>query len=267
MSEENIVPEGETSAGETQVELSPVEQKALEMGWRPKDEFEGDEADFIDAKEFVSRRPLFDKIAAQNKQLKATRDALEAFKGHYTKVKETEFQNALKTLKAEKKQALADGDVDKFYAIEEQVEAIEEEKNSFVQEQRSIQLDAPQVHPDLQSWMSNNSWYENQPHMRVFADQIGERYAGEVRARRMTPNDVLKEIEKEVRAEFPNKFRNPNKDRPSAVEGSSRSPAKTGASKDPDLSDVEKNIMNTLVRGGHITKEKYLADLKAVKGL
>lgn len=249
----------------TQVEVSPIEQKALELGWRPKEEFEGDEADFIDAKEFVSRQPLFDKIATQNKQIKATREALEAFKGHYSKVRDTEFQRALKQLKAEQKQALSDGDVDKFYAIEEQREQIEEEKEAFVKEQESIQVDAPQVHPELQQWMSQNSWYETQPHMRVFADEISNKFRGSVMAKTMTPTQVLKEIERAVRAEFPNKFRNPNKDKPSPVEGSSGKTSRP--SKDPELSDQERNIMNTLVRGGHITKEKYLADLKAAKGL
>lgn len=262
MSEENT--EVEVSQ-ETSVELSPIEQKALEMGWRPKDEFEGEEVDFIDAKEFVSRQPLFDKIAATNKQLKAARDALEAFKGHYTKVKQTEYERALKDLKVVQKQALADGDVDKFYAIEEQREAIEEEKDSFVQEQQNIQVDAPQVHPELQQWMSQNPWYESQPHMRVFADDISAKYRGSVMAKTMTPAEVLKEIERAVRNEFPNKFRNPNKDKPSPVEGSSAKGSRPG--KEPDLSEQERNIMNTLVRGGHITREKYLADLKAAKGL
>ena len=43
-------------------ELSPIEQKAIQMGWRPKEQFEGDEEEFIDAKEFVRRQPLFDRI-------------------------------------------------------------------------------------------------------------------------------------------------------------------------------------------------------------
>ena len=50
--------------------LSPIEEKAIQMGWRPKDQFEGDEEEFIDAKEFVRRQPLFDRIENQNKQLK-----------------------------------------------------------------------------------------------------------------------------------------------------------------------------------------------------
>ena len=81
--EENLPQE--QAAPETP-ELSPIEQKAISMGWRPKDQFEGDEEEFIDAKEFVRRQPLFDRIENQNKQLKNVTKALEALKVHYTRV-------------------------------------------------------------------------------------------------------------------------------------------------------------------------------------
>ena len=66
------VPEG-TGEEQTQEkkapELSAVEQKAIEMGWKPKDNFDGEETDFIDAAEFVRRKPLFDKIDTVGKDL------------------------------------------------------------------------------------------------------------------------------------------------------------------------------------------------------
>ena len=63
----------ETTPEQTAPELSPIEQKALEMGWRPKEEFEGEEADFIDATEFVRRKPLFEKIDTVGKELRETK--------------------------------------------------------------------------------------------------------------------------------------------------------------------------------------------------
>lgn len=268
MTEEILPQEGseqvvEITENGQESKVSEVEQKALDMGWRPKEEFDGNEEDFIDAKEFVNRKPLFDKIESVSREAKTARKALEAFKQHYTKVKETEYQNALKELKASKKQALVDGDVDKFYAIEEQQEAIELEKKEFVQEQASIKTDEPQVHPEFAQWIARNPWYETQPHMYAFAEQIGARLQGAVRAGTMTPQQVLKEIEKAVKEEFPNRFRNPNKDKPSSTENPGRK--QTSTTTEVALTEIERNIMNTLVRGGHITKEKYLADLKQVK--
>lgn len=257
--------------GSTEVkELSAIEQKALEMGWRPLDEFEGDPEDFIDAKEFVRRKPLFEKIEHQSKELKAVRKALESFKDHYSKVKEVEFDRAMRRLKEEQKQALVDQDVERFYAIEEAKDTIQKEKDDFVAKQKESQVqEEPALHPKFQAWVERNPWYGTEKHMRVFADDLGVQLA-----RTMAPEDVLKEVEKRVRAEFPHKFRNPNKDKPAGVEeGTPNTRGRSGGSSDSSLSSFEKSlsdderrVMNQLVRGGHITKEAYLKDLKAIKG-
>ena len=54
-------------------EPSDIEQRAMDLGWRPKEDFEGDEATFIDAAEFVRRQPLFDKIESMGRELKETK--------------------------------------------------------------------------------------------------------------------------------------------------------------------------------------------------
>ena len=81
-------------------QLSPIEEKALEMGWRPQEEWDGEPEDFIDAKEFVRRQPLFDKIEQTTKALKDLKKGHEALIQHHLKVKETEYNRALETLKA-----------------------------------------------------------------------------------------------------------------------------------------------------------------------
>ena len=86
--------------------LTSIEEKAISMGWRPKEQFEGDEEEFIDAKEFVRRQPLFDRIESQNKQLKNVTKALEALKTHYTRVEEAAVQKAINQLKAQRKSCL-----------------------------------------------------------------------------------------------------------------------------------------------------------------
>jgi hypothetical protein len=102
-------------------EHTDVEKRAIEMGWRPLSEFDGDEADFIDAKEFVGRKPLYDKISSTTKELKAVRNAVEALKELYTKVQETEYKRALTTLKDERKKALVEGDADRFQSLDDEI--------------------------------------------------------------------------------------------------------------------------------------------------
>lgn len=248
----------------TTPEYSEIELKALEMGWKPKEEFSGDETDFIDAKEFVNRKPLFDRIEHQSRQLKAVQRALDALKGHYTKVQETEFNRALSVLKAERKEALKDGDADKFDTLDDQIKQVEGQLE-LVKEAAATPSANPEEHPEFVSWVSKNSWYNTTGYMRAFADDVGSRLARQG----MSPSDVLREVEKAVRKEFPQKFTNPNKQSAPDV-SSSRAPATTSSKADNfPLTDEERKIMNTLIASDPktFTKEKYIADLKKIKGL
>ena len=106
MTEENKSGEQTPNTEEVKTpELTPIEQKAMEMGWRPKTEFEGEEDDFIDAKEFVRRKPLFDKIETQSRELKNVRKAIEALKEHYGSREKAAVQQAIDALTAAKEEA------------------------------------------------------------------------------------------------------------------------------------------------------------------
>lgn len=237
---------------------SEIEQKAMEMGWRPRDEFNGSDDDFIDAKEFVRRKPLFDKIEHSSREVKELRKALDALKTHYTTVKESEYNRALSTLKAARKDALTNGDGDQFEAIDQEIKRVEQEAVS-VKQIDEVQPE-PVQHPEFVGWLNRNPWYNSTPYMRQFADQVGLKLKGQ-----MPPAEVLKEVEKAVKQEFPQKFRNPNKESAPNVDSSDgKSGAKSGGF---ELSEQERRIMNTLVRTNQITKEKYIADLKAAKGV
>jgi hypothetical protein len=250
-------------------EFSAIEQKAMELGWRPKEEFSGDEEAFVDAKEFVNRQPLFDKITSQSKHIKRVEQTLEALKQHQDKITKSAYEKAMRDLKAQQERAVEDGDLTQYHALNEKQKEIEQEHQEL---QATLKTPVePQVHPELQEWIARNSWFETQPHMRVFADQYSDQFAAKVRAGIMTSGEALKEIEKAVRNEFPNKFRNPNKDKPSSVEGSSgKASSKTESF---ELSDQERKIMNTLTAMKNkdgtpfMTKEKYISELKQAKGL
>jgi hypothetical protein len=266
MTDEVVVPSGtpEPSAPiENQpVERSEIETRALEMGWRPKEEFEGSEDDFIDAKEFVRRKPLFEKIEHQSKELKQIKQALEAFKGHYGKVQETEYQRALKDLKASLKQANREGDFERADYLEAKVEQVEAEREALRSERESIQVETPQVDPRFVAWTERNPWYSSQKHMRAYADEVGIKLIQQG----VSQNEVLKLVEDAVKKEFPNKFSNPNKANAPAVEGKTSQRTST-KSDDFELTDQERQTMNRFIQVGAITKEKYIADLKKIKGI
>jgi len=261
MSEELNTEVVETSPSETSKELSPMEQKALEQGWRPKEEFNGDPESFIDAAEFVRRGELFSKIEHQSKELKQVRQALEALKDHHSKVKETEYKRALASLDSARKQALADGEHDRFFALEEKIEEVKAEKAEFDAELKSVPTETTSIQPpqEFVNWVNQNKWYESDKAMRAYADRLGAELASSY-----PPATVLTMVEKEVKKEFSHKFTNPKSSRPMAVE-----PAGRGGTKSDSfaLSSDERDIMRKFVRSGVMSEQEYIAELKKVKGL
>jgi predicted DNA-binding protein (UPF0278 family) len=252
-----VVPGEGTEGQEQEQVVSPVEQEAIQQGWVPKTEFQGEEHKWVDAGEFIRRGELFKKIEHQSHELKEVRKALHGFKEHYTKVKETEYNRALKELKAEFKHATREGEFDRADQLEAEIEAVEKEAVEVRREVDQVTQEAT-VHPVFAEWTAKNTWYTSQPHMKAFADAEGEKFARQG----FTPSEVLKKVEAEVRKEFPTRFKNPNQDRPGAVEGTNS----RGSTRTPNdgfkLDEKQERVMNALVRQGVMTKEEYIADIK-----
>lgn len=245
-------------------EPSSIEKQAMDMGWRPKEEFSGDEDDFIDAKEFVRRKPLFDKIEHQGKQIKAVTKALQEFKQHYTKVEEVAVTKAIQQLKQARKEALTDGDGDRFDILDDQIKNAEQQLRQIeVSKNTPVVEEAGETHPEFVAFKNRNSWYLQDADLTQFADKLGIGLA----ATGMTPSEVLVEIEKQVRSRYPDKFKNKNKESAPDTENSRASSKPNRKEDDSFMSDVDKKVMNDLIRQGVLTKDEYIRDLKKIKGI
>lgn len=255
--------EVETGSNESQEhQYTEIEQRAIDMGWRPREEFSGEDDDFVDAKEFVGRKPLYDKIASTSKQLKNVTQAIEALKGHMGKTQEAAVQTAIKTLKEQRKQALVEGDADKFEELDDNIKSAEAQV-AEIRDNTATPLvkEEPIVHPEFLHWQNRNPWYNNTGYMKEFADQLGAKLANT-----MTPSDVLKEVEKQVRKEFPNKFSNPNKtDAPET--GTSRTSGRQASAERYEMNEQELQVWKTLHRTDPVlfSKENYIKQLKGIK--
>ena len=252
----------EITPGESaeQVEHSPTELKAIESGWVPKEEFQGDEHKWVEAGEFLRRGELFKKIEDQGKQLKDVRSALNEMKKLNSQIQEVEYKRALDTLKAQKKAALEDGDADAVIAAEDRIDMVKEQQKEMQRQSPVAQSDEGSEHPEFVAWTEQNNWYKSSTPMKAFADALGQELA---RAGN-SPSEVLKKVAIEVRKEFPNKFRNPNQDKAGTVEGGSG--RGVSSSTRFTLSDEEHTIMNKFVRQNVMTEKEYIEQLKKVRG-
>ena len=249
----------ETNTPESTPQVDSYEDEARNQGWKPKDEYEGDPTKWRPAKDFVERGELFGKIDNMGKELKETRKALKMLQEHHTKVKETEYVRAVDELKALQKRHLEEGNSDGYLETSELLTDLKAEQKA--REVVGAATPAP-VDPRFTEWVGANKWYEKDAEMREYADVVGNGYAQ--RNPGLDPEDVLVYVSKQVKKQFSEKFVNPNRNKPSAVEGASTGAANKSSF---ELTEDERRVMNTFVRSGEMSKEEYISQVKQMKGV
>lgn len=263
MAEEKVVtPPTEGLEQVAKPELTEIEKRASSDGWVPKDEWDGDPEQWRPAKEFVDRGELFKKIEDQNKTIKEVRRALEEFGQHHAKVRDVEFQRALNTLKSQKKDALEQGEAEKVVDIDERIDLVKDAQKAARYQPVVNVPDLPESNPVFNNWVERNGWYQNNKAMRAYADRIGNELGAQGN---ISPTDLLREVESEVKKEFAHKFNNPNRDKATAVEGSTNRGSGGGSGKF-ELTTHERQVAERFIKTipGY-TMEKYVAELKKVR--
>ena len=235
------------------------EDIAREQGWKAKSEFEGDPDKWRPAREFVERGELFGKIDSMGKDLKETRKALKMLQEHHSKVKESEFKNAVNELKSLQKRHLEEGNSDGYLEATELLTDLKTEQKA---REVVVQNTPAQPDPRFTNWVGENKWYEKDQELREYADVVGMGYSQ--RNPNLDPEEVLQYVTTQVKARYKDKFVNPNRTKPSNVDGGSSGAASKGSF---ELTDDERKAMNTFVRAGVLTKEAYIAEIKAMRGI
>lgn len=250
---------------ESPPELSPIEAQAAEMGWKPKDQYEGDPNKWVNADIFVARAPLFEKIDEQHKYNKNLQKRLEQLEktlqdqaAHTELVRKTEYKRALEALKQEKRIALAEEDHLRAEDIQEKIDEVKEAQKEVVAAPQPVNVETPQA---FTQWAAENQWYKLDQEMREFADAVGIVEHGKGKS----PEEVLKAVTEKVRKQFKDSphFRNPMKDQAPAVEsrGTVGTPKK-GSTFKP--TPEQKAIAQRFAATGVMTEEQYYKDLQAM---
>jgi len=238
-----------------QPELSPIEQEAVSQGWKPKEQFDADPANegkkWRSAELFLELTPLFSKIDDLHKQNKNLEKGIKTLSDHNKKIEVLAFQRALEKLNKERKEAIANGDLEK---VEEIRDRIDELKNTPATPEVQTSVEVPQEFTD---WQSRNRWYTSDQEMRTFADGYGTSLA----RGGMRPDAVLAAVEKRIKEVYPDRFRNPNKDKAPSVEGGKGKGSK-GESL-PQLTEMEERVLNTMLKAGApISREEYIKQIR-----
>lgn len=245
-------------AAETEIEEgAPPEvdtswdDRARRMGWRPKEEYNGPEGRWVDAKTFVDRgetelpiireryRKLDDRLAATERELTSARSTLT---DAHNKIKEQSevlvelrdltrtaetraYQRAQVDFAERERKAVAEADTATYDRIQFEKRQMEETrpapKKEPVAEPRRAEPTTtnqplpPQDAATVGSWIAENPWYNADPEMNSIATSLHGTY------KTQNPNESLSDNLARVRDRvvqlFPEKFGNPRRAAPSAV--------------------------------------------------
>lgn len=251
---------------EKAAELSDTESQATELGWVPKDQWNGNPEDWVSARQFLRNGELFGRINSYKQKIMGLEKSLDALVKHNEKVYDMGYQDALSKLKAERRQALKEGDTDRVLEIEEQAEQLTNEHKARKEEfEKEVKAPAQtEMHPAWNEWLGSNEWYEKDLALRGYADGEAKAIvqASIAAGKQVDYAKLLKEVGRKVRDKFPEKFgKQPSS---SAVNRGDEEPAvKTPRGKQRQLSEMEEEMLKTFEHYG-MTREQYIEQLDAL---
>jgi len=234
-----------------QPQADPLSEKAKASGWTDRETWiaAGKDPDqWVDKDEFVRRQPLFEKINKLTKAIKDRDKRLEQVIQYAARAAEAERNRVLAEIEAKRKEAFEAQDYEASAKAEQELA-------------KARQEEAPPPEPDIPEPIKefaerNGRWFEKDQEMTEFAVER----TGSYRKRGMDIEEALRRAEADVRKFFPEKFENPNKQRPAPVAPSAteRRPARYGYN---NLTADQKAVFATL--RNHMSLDEYIEGLKA----
>ena len=233
----------EAAAEKEAVEDAAIEKVAIEMGYNPDFDGEGKKT----AREYILNGQDIQKTMrthmktlkqnAEEIQKGAAALALHTQKSAATRVKAVEKE--LAELKAERREAITDGDLDKVDALDETID----------QKKEDVRVVADEPVPEAYaSWIEKNEWYTTDDELHEYADAQAKlpKYDG------MSQKRILVGIEKSVKKNFPDKFETKQKSSSSprnTVEDGGHTTSKSSKKlKKSDLDEYEVEAMKAAIQ-------------------
>lgn len=206
--------ENETSTESQESNYSEVEKAAMVRGWKPKEQFYGEEDTFVSAKEFLDRGNLYERISQQNHIIKKLERKLDEVANLNSKQIESQIQDKASYYVQLRREAIRNGDV-------EEVERIENEyQKLYSQPQNHYSYQKTPIDPYVEEFQHRNAnWYnsdtEENLRMMSFANvrdaKLAELYPDWDVQRRH------REVEEAVKRAYPNRFTNVYRNMPTTV--------------------------------------------------
>lgn len=264
--------------------LSPTKEKALTKGWMTQEDWVAagkDPDEWVDAKSYIDRGEMMDRIKKQNTaidrykgELETAQAALKALGDHNRKIAKIERDKVVAELKREKAKAIRDDDAEAIVEIDEQLlELKQEEKEDKVEAKQDAQA-FTQEQAIVQEWLDDpeNEWYHQDWELHEAADSY---FRFLTRGKKKVPvEQALKDTVTRMKEKYPDKFdgepstekkKSSTKVRDAADDTSEKGGGKGAGKKYTarDLDDATLRMAKEMVRAGAFKNvQEYVDQLK-----
>lgn len=240
-------------------EVNEHQERARQMGWRPLEEFDGDKERWVDAKEFILRGELYDRIHQQDRRMRDMQKALQELAEHNKKVEEAGYRRAVQELQAAKRMAIENNDARAIIELDEKLDEVKDQLRES--KQTSRQEHVQDIPPEYWDFARDNPWYTKDSAMTVFADAVGQ----QIGTLNLPPREFFNRVQDAVRKEFAHKFQRPAV-KAGAVESGTQS-TKAPGKKAYTPTAEEREVAKAFVRAGAFKNaDEYYAQLNKIKG-
>jgi hypothetical protein len=196
------------------------ESEARQEGWRPKEEWNGDETKWVDAESFVKKgenilpivRKKLKSVEARLEQVSETARKHDEWTKKAIQKEREKNKEMLAELEVARAQAITDGDGQEFTRTDREIQRLRESDgpDPTVDEYNKI----------ANKWASENEWYMKDQDLHIYADGLADIIANEG----YTGQAYFNELTRRVKESHPDKFENKARKKPNGVdEGGSKS--------------------------------------------
>jgi hypothetical protein len=268
--------QGQSQEGQSQQPDYTAEASA--QGWVAKEDYRGNETDWVDAETFVKRGKEIMPILRKNnekllKELKEARAIAEEarstakefqkFQKEQYERKARDLESQLEQLKQAKREAVSSGDGDRVVEIDDAMDSIKsdvaEARAEANKQPEPVQQQTAQPDENLQAWLDKNPWFGQDKRITDVTNAIGKSITEEFPT--LKGKAFLDKLDEELAATYPDKFgkkRTPNPMEGAGSTGTSGRPSAAKRSYENLPSDAKAACDRFLKQGLIKSKEQYV---------
>jgi hypothetical protein len=234
-------------------ELSEMEQKAYDQGWRPQEDFTGPEDHWKTAKEYVKDGEWLAKIKEANQRTERLEKDFNERLENTNKLNDARRKSEIADLRKQQRDAVEMADGDQYESAQAKIDALESEPVVTAPQDN-------QKNPDVAAWEAKNEWI-NDPNDEKSTVAIGifNNYANQNKDK--TAQDALNHLDARLKQLYPTS--NPRREQPNTTENGGKANLRKG--KDITMSDLTQEEKNEYNMYGHTMFKSEKEFLKAVK--